>query len=285
MDAARARFPMIVMPLCLMSSRPACWPFDERAAHRDGGRGQRRRRRHLLRHRGHRGALAGQAGARGDRRRRPQLDPRLARAHPRHARRPRAARPPVPPAGADPLLPQLRRPVGRAWTPPTPSELHHTMVFGRAWSEVFEDLEQGRLMRDPSFLVSLPSQTDPSLAPEGRSAAYVLFPTPNLESGQVDWDRMRGPYREHMLSTIEAAGWTGLRRRDRRRGADHPAGLGRPGPGARARRSRRRTRSARPGRSARPTPWATTSSSPGPARSRGSGCRWSWSAGGWPPSA
>ena len=84
------------------------------------------------------------------------------------------------------------------------------MVFGRAWSEVFEDLEQGRLMRDPSFLVSLPSQTDPSLAPEGRSAAYVLFPTPNLESGQVDWDRMRGPYREHMLSTIEAAGWTGF---------------------------------------------------------------------------
>ena len=71
------------------------------------------------------------------------------------------------------------------------------MVFGRAWSEVFEDLEQGRLMRDPSFLVSLPSQTDPSLAPEGRSAAYVLFPTPNLTSGQVDWDRMRGPYREH----------------------------------------------------------------------------------------
>ena len=91
-----------------------------------------------------------------------------------------------------------------------PGAPHHTMVFGRAWSEVFEDLEQGRLMRDPSFLVSLPSQTDPSLAPEGRSAAYVLFPTPNLESGQVDWDRMRGPYREHMLSTIEAAGWTGF---------------------------------------------------------------------------
>jgi phytoene desaturase len=91
-----------------------------------------------------------------------------------------------------------------------PGDPHHTMVFGRAWSEVFEDLEQGRLMRDPSFLVSLPSQTDPSLAPEGRSAAYVLFPTPNLESGQVDWDRVRGPYREHMLSTIEAAGWTGF---------------------------------------------------------------------------
>jgi phytoene desaturase len=91
-----------------------------------------------------------------------------------------------------------------------PDEVHHTMVFGRAWSEVFEDLEQGRLMRDPSFLVSLPSQTDPSLAPEGRSAAYVLFPTPNLTSGQVDWERMRGPYREQMLSTVEAAGWTGF---------------------------------------------------------------------------
>src|SRR6185312_11141012 len=47
-----------------------------------------------------------------------------------------------------------------------PDQAHHTMVFGRAWSEVFEDLEDGRLMRDPSFLVSLPSQTDHSLAPE-----------------------------------------------------------------------------------------------------------------------
>ena len=159
------------------------------------------------------------------------------------------------------------------------------MVFGRAWSEVFEDLEQGRLMRDPSFLVSLPSQTDPSLAPEGRSAAYVLFPTPNLTSGQVDWDRMRGPYREQMLSTIEAAGWTGFGDAIDAEVLITPQDWADRGHGLGHARSRRRTRSARPGRSGRRTPSATTSSSPAPARCPGWACRWSWSAGGWPPSA
>jgi phytoene desaturase len=91
-----------------------------------------------------------------------------------------------------------------------PAQAHHTMTFGRTWSGVFEDLEHGRLMRDPSFLVSLPSTTDPSLAPPGHSSAYVLFPAPNLAAGQLDWGRLRVPYREHMLSTVERAGFSGF---------------------------------------------------------------------------
>ena len=94
-----------------------------------------------------------------------------------------------------------------------PSRSHHTMHFGQAWSEVFEDLDGGRLMRDPSFLVSLPSATDPDLAPPGRSAAYVLFPTPNLATGGatgLDWERLRGPYREQVLERVEAAGYDGF---------------------------------------------------------------------------
>ena len=90
-----------------------------------------------------------------------------------------------------------------------PDRAHHTMHFGRAWAEVFDDLDRGRLMRDPSFLVSLPSATDAGLAPPGRSAAYVLFPTPNLEA-PLDWERLRGPYREHMLHRVEAAGYDGF---------------------------------------------------------------------------
>ena len=92
-----------------------------------------------------------------------------------------------------------------------PEAAHHTMHFGHAWSEVFDDLDAGRLMRDPSFLVSLPSVTDPGLAPAGRSAAYVLFPAPNLDHTQpLDWTRLRGPYREHMLNTVENAGYRGF---------------------------------------------------------------------------
>ena len=92
-----------------------------------------------------------------------------------------------------------------------PDAAHHTMTFGHAWSRVFDDLDTGRLMRDPSFLVSLPSVTDPGMAPAGRSSAYVLFPAPNLDHAQpVDWATLRGPYREHMLNAVENAGYQGF---------------------------------------------------------------------------
>jgi phytoene desaturase len=85
------------------------------------------------------------------------------------------------------------------------------MHFGRAWSEVFEDLDAGRLMRDPSFLVSLPSVSDPGLAPAGSSAAYVLFPAPNLDhANPLDWARLRDPYRESMLKAVQEAGYCGF---------------------------------------------------------------------------
>jgi phytoene desaturase len=93
----------------------------------------------------------------------------------------------------------------------SPDAAHHTMHFGHAWSQVFDDLEAGRLMRDPSFLVSRPSVTDPGLAPAGKGTAYVLFPVPNLDHGQaLDWARLRGPYREHILNTMQRAGYRGF---------------------------------------------------------------------------
>jgi phytoene desaturase len=92
-----------------------------------------------------------------------------------------------------------------------PEAAHHTMHFGHAWSQVFDDLDEGRLMRDPSFLVSFPSVTDPGLAPRGSNSAYVLFPAPSLDHPQpLDWARLRGPYREHMLNTVESAGYPGF---------------------------------------------------------------------------
>jgi phytoene desaturase len=92
-----------------------------------------------------------------------------------------------------------------------PGAAHHTMHLGQDWSRVFDDLDAGRLMRDPSFMISLPSVTDPRLAPTGSSAAYVLFPAPNLDQHQpLDWARLRDPYREHMIRTVENAGFQGL---------------------------------------------------------------------------
>jgi phytoene desaturase len=86
---------------------------------------------------------------------------------------------------------------------------HHTIHFGRAWQEVFDELLHGRLMTDPSVLVSRPTLSDPSLAPPGREIYYVLLPTPNLDAG-LDWARLAPRYREHVLATLDSRGYPGF---------------------------------------------------------------------------
>jgi phytoene desaturase len=86
---------------------------------------------------------------------------------------------------------------------------HHNIHFGAAWREVFEDLAAGRLMRDPWFLVSVPTRSDPSLAPPGRHVYYVLLPTPNLE-GPLDWTNIAASYRDHVIETLEQRGYPGF---------------------------------------------------------------------------
>jgi phytoene desaturase len=91
-----------------------------------------------------------------------------------------------------------------------PDDAHHTISFGAAWKGVFDDVLGGRLMSDPSFLVTSASRTDPSLAPDDRSSYYVLFPAPNLD-GPVDWAAEGPRYQERVIDTLEARGWRGFR--------------------------------------------------------------------------
>jgi phytoene desaturase len=86
---------------------------------------------------------------------------------------------------------------------------HHNIHFGRAWREVFEELDSGRLMSDPSILVSRPTASDPSLAPPGREIYYVLFPTPHLGAG-IDWSSAGPRYRDHVLAELERRGYAGF---------------------------------------------------------------------------
>jgi phytoene desaturase len=88
--------------------------------------------------------------------------------------------------------------------------VHHNIHFGRSWGGVFDDLiHAGRLMSDPSFLVSNPTYSDPSLAPDGRQVYYVFFPTPNLDA-DIDWATQSAPYRDQMLATVEERGYVGF---------------------------------------------------------------------------
>ncbi|CAB4851641.1 unannotated protein [freshwater metagenome] len=87
---------------------------------------------------------------------------------------------------------------------------HHNIHFGRSWDGVFRELiDERRLMSDPSILVTNPTYSDPSLAPDGKHIYYVLFPTPNLDAN-IDW-RTEGPrYRDEMVRTLEQRGYIGF---------------------------------------------------------------------------
>jgi phytoene desaturase len=92
---------------------------------------------------------------------------------------------------------------------------HHNIHFGRSWAEAFDDItRRGRLMRDPSLLVTNPTRTDPTLAPAGHHVYYVLVPVPNLVGGpDVRAWRDRGlahRYADEIIATLEARGYVGL---------------------------------------------------------------------------
>ena len=84
---------------------------------------------------------------------------------------------------------------------------HHNIHFGEGWESSFDDLlERGRLMAAPSVLVTSPSFTDPSLAPEGRTSLYVLEPVPNLD-GKVDWVYERDRLKDDLARRVAALGY------------------------------------------------------------------------------
>ena len=82
---------------------------------------------------------------------------------------------------------------------------HHTILFGDAWHQTFRDIiDDGRVMADPSLLVTRPTAGDPSLAPPGRDLLYVLAPAPNTEVGTVNWDVTSSTYVDQMLGAVRA---------------------------------------------------------------------------------
>ncbi|BBY11385.1 phytoene desaturase family protein [Mycobacterium marseillense] len=93
-----------------------------------------------------------------------------------------------------------------------PDTAHHTILFGGAWDQTFTDIiRDGRVMADPSLLVTRPTAGDPALAPEGRDLLYVLAPAPNLERGSIDWSRAGGAYTEGLIAHVADRLLPGLR--------------------------------------------------------------------------
>lgn len=79
---------------------------------------------------------------------------------------------------------------------------HHTIVFARDYKKNIEDITHGRgSSEDMSLYIRNSCKTDPSSAPPGHSALYILVPVANNTSG-IDWEEQTQQMREHILRTL-----------------------------------------------------------------------------------
>ena len=76
-----------------------------------------------------------------------------------------------------------------------PDVAHHTILLGPRYEELLRDIFDRKVLApDCSLYLHRPTATDPSLAPPGCDAFYVLSPVPNL-AGSTDWSRAAEEYR------------------------------------------------------------------------------------------
>lgn len=89
---------------------------------------------------------------------------------------------------------------------------HHSIVFAKDYKKNVDEItEEMKLSDDFSFYVQNASVTDKTLAPEGKSAIYVLVPVPNNKSG-IDWKKERSDFRDRVLDALETrGGFEGIR--------------------------------------------------------------------------
>ncbi len=81
---------------------------------------------------------------------------------------------------------------------------HHTILFGPRFKGLLRDIFSGRdLARDFSLYLHAPTVTDPSLAPAGCEAFYVLSPVPHLGRADLNWSSVAPSYGDSILESLE----------------------------------------------------------------------------------
>ena len=84
-----------------------------------------------------------------------------------------------------------------------PEVAHHTILLGPRYRGLLDDIFRRHVVADDmSLYLHRPTATDPSLAPEGCDAFYVLSPVPHLASG-TDWAAFAETYRRAIEARLE----------------------------------------------------------------------------------
>lgn len=93
-----------------------------------------------------------------------------------------------------------------------PNMAHHNVLFGPRYKELLEDIfDYGVLPDDFSLYLHAPTVSDPSLAPEGCEAFYVLSPVAHKGLLDVDWSVQGPKYAERILKYLEDRYLPGLK--------------------------------------------------------------------------
>jgi phytoene desaturase len=78
------------------------------------------------------------------------------------------------------------------------------MLLGPRYKGLLDDIfHRHHLAEDFCLYLHRPSATDPSVAPPGQDAFYVLSPVPHLGKADIDWDKEAPLYRDRILASLE----------------------------------------------------------------------------------
>ena len=84
-----------------------------------------------------------------------------------------------------------------------PQLAHHNIILSERYQELLREIfGKKELPEDFSLYLHMPTVTDPSMAPEGHEAFYVLSPVPNL-AADIDWTVQAKPYRDAIMQFLE----------------------------------------------------------------------------------
>ena len=96
-----------------------------------------------------------------------------------------------------------------------PEDLHHHTIFlSDRYEQNLREIEREHVLSDnPSFYVQHAGYTDPTMAPKGTTALYVLAPVTH-QTGNVRWDEATiAGFRQTVLSQMEKLGIEDVERR------------------------------------------------------------------------
>lgn len=94
-----------------------------------------------------------------------------------------------------------------------PEMPHHTIQISPEYRKNLQEIEDLKVLPSvPSFYVQNACVTDRSLAPEGHSTIYLLAPVPH-RTANIDWVKEKSKFRDQLLDSAEAAGFSGLKSR------------------------------------------------------------------------